>query len=295
MIDFNKAINLVKQNGGFTPNGREDSFYRTYVIQGNRPMQVRISNHGTHLWTWLDKSYDPSYAINTCIVYSEDGSHDSNVNVDMNLKDKQNNIIGKRKPFEVIQYVYNCQLLDENDSAIINQAVQSIWKNRGYKDPLTGTPKHAKVYKLIPNQSIETLVENNNNNKMKRTIHLKESELKQMIRESIRKTLTELDWKTYANAGNKVIDDYDDEYRADDFFDMASKRFKEKYGTEHDFSNMLDGRTRLSDHDFDSGAYQDAADWEHERLKKRGWANESTLRSHIQSCIHEELKRFYKK
>lgn len=162
MIDFNTAIELVRRNGGFKPNSREDSYYRTYTMQGNKPMQVRISNHGTHLWTWYDKNYDPSYAINTCIVYSADGSHDSNVSVDMRLKDKQNNVIGQRKSFEVIQYVYNCQLLDENDSALINQSVQSIWNNKSFKDPLAGTLKHAKVYKLIPNQPIEHLSKINN-------------------------------------------------------------------------------------------------------------------------------------
>ena len=55
MVDFKQAINLIRQNNGFKPNKREDSFYRTYTIQNNRPIQVRISNHGTHLWTWYDK------------------------------------------------------------------------------------------------------------------------------------------------------------------------------------------------------------------------------------------------
>ena len=160
MIDFSTAINLIRRNGGFKPNKREDSYYRTFDTQGNRPLQVRISNYGTHLWTWYDKEYDPSYAINTCIVYSADGTHNSNVHVDMRIKDNQNNVISQRKSFEVIQYVYNCQLLDENDTALVNQAVQTVWQNNGYKDPLANTPKHAKIYKLIPNQPIETLVEN---------------------------------------------------------------------------------------------------------------------------------------
>ena len=40
---------------------------------------------------------------------------------------------------------------------------------------------------------------------MRRTIRLNESELKQMIAESIKKTLNELDWKTYMNAGKKDL------------------------------------------------------------------------------------------
>ena len=208
MVDFNTAIELIRRNGGFKPNKRDDSYYRTYKTQGNRPQQARISNHGTHLWTWYDRDYDPSYAINTCIVFSESGTHDSDVSVDMNIKDKQGNVIGQRKTMEVIQYVYNCQLLDENDTSLINKEVQSIWQNNGFKDPLAGTPKHAKVFKLIPNQPIQTITENkqyNKNTNMKQTIRLTESELRNMITESVRKIIKEaIVPKACAYCGNPI-------------------------------------------------------------------------------------------
>ena len=160
MIDFNRAIELIRRNGGFKPNRNDSSYYRTYTIEGNRPLQARISNHGTWLWTWYDKQYDPSYAINTCVVYSENGEDNSNIEVDMRIVDKDGNVIGEKKPFEVTQYVYNCQLLDENDSILINQAVQNIWQNKGYKDPLANTPKHARVMILRPNEEPEIITEN---------------------------------------------------------------------------------------------------------------------------------------
>ena len=69
MIDFNTAIELIRRNGGFKPNRRDTSYYRTYTMEDSRPMQARVSNHGTWLWTWYDKDYDPSYAINFCIVF----------------------------------------------------------------------------------------------------------------------------------------------------------------------------------------------------------------------------------
>ena len=195
MIDFRKAINLIKRNGGFYSNKQDDSYYRTYIAQGYRPMQVRVSNHGTHLRTWYDKDYDPSYAINTCIVYSPNGECNSNVDVDMNIKDEHRNIIGQKKPFEVIQYVYNCQLLNENDSALINKAVQSIWQNKVYKDPLINTQKQAKVYRLIPNNQIEIITENKeyktNKNMAKNKIRITENELKQIVNESVKKVLNE--------------------------------------------------------------------------------------------------------
>ena len=154
IVDFNTAIELIRRNGCFKPNKIDGSYYITY----NLSQQVRISNHGTHLCTWYDRDYDPSYAINTCIVFSESGTHDSDVSVDMSIKDKQGNIIEQRKTIEVIQYVYNCQLLDNNDTALINKEVQSICRNNEFKDPLAGTPKHAKVFKLISNQSIQTII-----------------------------------------------------------------------------------------------------------------------------------------
>lgn len=81
------------------------------------------------------------------------------VSVDMSIKDKQGNIIEQRKTIEVIQYVYNCQLLDDNDTALINKGVKSIWRNNEFKDPLVGTQKHGKLFKLIPNQSIQTIID----------------------------------------------------------------------------------------------------------------------------------------
>ena len=178
MIDFNRAIELIRRNGGFKSNSNDSSYYRTYTIEGNRPLQARISNQGTWLWTWYDKQYDPSYAINTCVVYSENGEDNSNIEVDMKIVDKDGNIIGEKKPFEVTQYVYNCQLLDENDSILINQAVQNIWQNKGYKGPLANTPKHARVMILRPNEEPEIITENKTRYNMNKLIRLTESDYK---------------------------------------------------------------------------------------------------------------------
>lgn len=205
MIDFDIAIELIRRNGGFKPNKRDTSYYRTYTTEGNRPLQARVSNYGTSLWTWYDKDYDPSYAINACVVFSENGEYDSDVSVDMNIKDKEGNVIGQKKSFEVKQYVYNCQLLDINDAALINQQVQSIWQNKGFNAPLANTPKHAKVMILRPNDPIKPIIENKHDKNMnKKLIRLTESDLHKVIKESVNKVLTELDWRTYANAGKKA-------------------------------------------------------------------------------------------
>ena len=168
MIDFNRAIELIRRNGGFQPNSSDSSYYRTYKMLDSKPIQVRVSNHGTHLWTWYDRDYDPSSAVNICVVFSEDGNYVSNTKVDMRIKDNTGNVVSERKPFEVIQYVYNCKLLDGSDAALINQSVQSIWQKKAFKDPLVGTPKHAKVMRLKPNESIEIITENKTYNTMNR-------------------------------------------------------------------------------------------------------------------------------
>ena len=191
MIDSNIAIELIRRNGGFKLNSNDSSYYRTYTIEGNRPLQARISNQGTWLWTWYDKQYDPSYAINTCVVYSENGEDNSNIEVDMKIVDKDGNIIGEKKPFEVTQYVYNCQLLDENDSILINQAVQNIWQNKGYKDPLANTPKHARVMILRQNEEPEIITENKTRYNMNKLIRLTESDLHRIVKESVQRILKE--------------------------------------------------------------------------------------------------------
>lgn len=157
MIDFNQAVSIIRRNGGFKPNRKDTSDYKTYTIEDNRPLQARVSNHGTWLWSWYDKDFDPSYAIKFCVVFSENGEYDSDVSVDMEIKDEEGNVVGQRKTFEVIQYVYNCQLLDINDATLINQQVQSIWQNKGFKDPFANTPKHAKVMRLKPKEQIEPI------------------------------------------------------------------------------------------------------------------------------------------
>lgn len=90
---------------------------------------------------------------NICIVLSKDGKHNSSTTV------KANKLKGKPYTFEVTQYVYNCTLLTKRNAAIINQMVQQIPQKAKFYDPLmTDTDKHAGVYKLTPNQPIQTIV-----------------------------------------------------------------------------------------------------------------------------------------
>ena len=40
MIDFDEAISIIRRNGGFKPNRKDTSYYRTYAVEWNRPLQA---------------------------------------------------------------------------------------------------------------------------------------------------------------------------------------------------------------------------------------------------------------
>lgn len=198
MVDFNVAISTIKDNNGFVSNDKDDSFYRTYLTKGTKPIQVRISNHGTHLWTW-DKNgeYIPSYAINICVVLSPNGEVDSNTVVDMNVYDNARNIVGQKKDYEVIQYVYNCTNLNAEEVHKINETIINIPTTRNFIDPFRmDVVKHANVYRLKPNQKPQLLtqpIQENNNKQINTNKNMKinESQLRKIIKESIKSVLNE--------------------------------------------------------------------------------------------------------
>lgn len=211
MINFDIAVDTIRDNHGFTPNSHDSSYYRTFTVEGCKSLQVRISNHGTHLWTWYDREYDPSATINYCIVFSEDFKHDSNISVDINIKNRDGKVIGQKKSFEVMQFVYDCKQISAQDAALISANIENIWKNRKFEDPLKDTTRHARVMILKPNENIKILVDNHpsttfndaqttdnktnincsKNMNKKNTIRLTESDLKRVISESVKKVLKE--------------------------------------------------------------------------------------------------------
>ena len=197
MVDFNVAISTIKDNNGFVSNDKDDSFYRTYLTKGTKPIQVRISNHGTHLWTW-DKNgeYIPSYAINICVVLSPNGEVDSNTVVDMNVYDNARNIVGQKKDYEVIQYVYNCSNLNAEEVHKINETIINIPTTRNFIDPFRmDVVKHANVYRLKPNQKPQLLTqpiqENNKQINTNKNMKINESQLRKIIQESVKNVLNE--------------------------------------------------------------------------------------------------------
>ena len=106
----------MTNNKGFEPNKREDSFYRIYRLPNSKPIQIRISNHGTHLRTWIDREYDPSASINYCFVIAKNGITDSDVKVEVN----------KKRSFVVNQYVYDDTKITDDDITTIYNGIIRI-------------------------------------------------------------------------------------------------------------------------------------------------------------------------
>ena len=234
MVDFNVAISTIKDNNGFVSNDKDDSFYRTYLTKGMKPIQVRISNHGTHLWTW-DKNgeYIPSYAINICVVLSPNGEVDSNTVVDMNVYDNARNIVGQKKDYEVIQYVYNCTNLNAEEVHKINETIINIPTTRNFIDPFRmDVVKHANVYRLKPNQKPQLLTqpiqENNKQiNTNKNIMKITENQLRRIIKESIENVLSEISFSTANRAGIEAM------YRASELEKAGKQKEADRKWQQH--------------------------------------------------------------
>ena len=146
MISYNEVIEDIRDNNNFKPILKDNSYYRTYKSKDLKLFQIRISANGTNLWSWYDMYCEPSHSINYSIVFSPNGKYEADISIDMNTINEHCDIVG----VEVIQYVYNCQLLELKDAALINQAIQSIRINGQFEDPLANTNKQAKVMKMKP-------------------------------------------------------------------------------------------------------------------------------------------------
>ncbi len=79
----------------------------------------------------------------------------------------------------------------------------------------------------------------NTMNNIRKKVKLSESQLCDVIKESVKQVLSELDWKTYANATKKAIAKRDK--RVNLFQDAEDKEFNKKYGfDDHDERNDAD-------------------------------------------------------
>lgn len=240
----------------FVPNTRGNSFYLIQNRGNNLPVQIRLSNHGTYLETWTDRKelgdsvdrIDPAHSINISIVFIDNGKSitddcESQVNCEGCALPvcKPQTFAGQNeigRPFKVYQYVYQSDTIAPR---YINALAKSIFHARHsgeYIDPLKDLPRAAKPKEFdstnMPQQKKPQYkqTENKQYNKkanMKRTIKLRESELRRMIAESVKGVINELDWKTYANAARKRAEQGASDYDIYQLDQAANNALYDKY------------------------------------------------------------------
>ena len=115
----------------------------------------------------------------------------------------------------------------------------------------------------------------------KKQIRLTESDLHRIVKESVNRILTELDWKTNASAGEKQLKSSGHPGRAAKFFDHAAKKFNQQ-----------------NDYDAADGFFKDAHDKavNDAHSLKYNWADEDNItddefkRSGSKSNANKRLK-----
>lgn len=182
-----KIQSWLLMHNGFTPNKREDSIYRVFNTQ-NVPIQIRVSNHGTYLWTWVDKEYDPAHAINISIVVSEggivknkdkDNSEEENSSIDVHtVINKQQ----RKRDFIVDQFVYDSQILKNRDILSIYNSILNTIKYKKYIDPLKNNNRRAKYDTLKSNYILQENKQIRYKNTNMKRIRLTENQLHRVIK-----------------------------------------------------------------------------------------------------------------
>ena len=191
----------------FIPNKNGDSFYLLRKRSGNLlPTQIRLSNHGTYLNTWVDRDelgesverINPAFCLNISIVFVDEGEDLTKDCKGMPNCDgceiepcKPQTFEGQDelgRPFTVTQFVYKSKFIRRRYINGLTKALMEASVNGKFIDPLVNLYRAAKGKELHS----QTKLQNNNNIKTenymrnnKRTIKLSESDLHRVIKESV--------------------------------------------------------------------------------------------------------------
>ena len=196
-----------------------DNYVSFYAKDDNSSKQylARGSDHQLRMQHLADKD-EPWKGDNISIVFITPKSPQ-----DVRIRQRvMQNHYGSIKPFDVTTYQYDNTILDERDLSRIFRSIISFLNGGGYNDPFKGTPKAAKViprtsdikpYKEPTRKARNISVDKDGNyvsanawgadyvsenkdikqytNMNKKQIRLTESDLKQIVKESVNKILYE--------------------------------------------------------------------------------------------------------
>lgn len=224
MVNNSEFTNAIAVELRYLPNKNENSYYKVYK-DANITRQIRVSNHGTYLRTWIDKNYDPSISSNISIAFTSNGVPTNDCLIDPQTNepfkdcapciDHQNQsqilckprqvtgISNKKRKFYVTQFVYNCQYLTSHDVQLLVNAIKQASLTGEYKDPFANNiEKRAKSVILEPIEPIKDSImpqhniineyDKNVSSNNKKIIRLTEREFHNIIIEAINHALNEL-------------------------------------------------------------------------------------------------------
>lgn len=227
MVNAFELITDIVQVINARPNKAKNSYYKALDsrtgMNGKIPL-VRISNHKTHCITWLGDIRDLGTAMRfpanyyfSIVIENEPSQKDENVPV-------------RVRPFTVHEYTFKQEESEESDIHTIIQDVKGIFTTGEFANS-TGKGKYDPVNAKVVQQAQPTTNNETNESKnmnKKNIIRLTESDLKRVIAESVKNIISELDWKTYANAAKKAYNKGEDRYR--DFQKAAEDEFQKTHG-----------------------------------------------------------------
>lgn len=200
------------QSPSFIPNNKGDSFYLIRKRSGNLlPTQIRLSNHGTYLETWVDREelgesierLNPAFCINISIVFVDEGEDLTNdckgmpncegCEIEPCIPQTFEGQDELGRPFKVLQYVYNSRCIRNKYINGITKAIMEASIKGEYKDPLANLYRAAKEKELHSSTKEQNNQELNTEQYMnKKLIRLTESDLHRIVEESVDRVLSSL-------------------------------------------------------------------------------------------------------
>lgn len=183
----------------FKKSSRGDSFYLVAKRGNKKPIQIRLSDHGTYVKTWTDlankkdstiRLVDPSFSINYSIVFIDNGNNLTsdcigqpnceNCKIPECIPQELKGVTDKKHTYQVMQYVYDSSVIKmKYIQGFVNVIYQTIRCGK-FIDPLSNAVK-----KQNDNISIARKARQ----KQLRSIFIKESQLCNMILESVKRVI----------------------------------------------------------------------------------------------------------
>ena len=179
----------------------EDSFY-TEINNEKSSINERCSFHYPVLERWLQMAmkrfqvkkskYNPLQGDNIAFVFHDKRTEGTtNANISSNLMEGAQKMFKSSNNFIVTLYDWDLDILTKDEIKLVFRNINASFAGNEFSDPLANTEHRANV------TPVEAMLVRKNNNKtnenrnMKQTIRLTESELKHIIRESVKRVLNE--------------------------------------------------------------------------------------------------------